>query len=112
MLGISLMAPIVQVLCIDLWMTRLISAPVSAWRLVLVSEAVYLVCRMKRGIIWLVHLYQHYAPDELRRQCLFTPSCSEYMILAVEKYGVVLGVFKGAKRLFRCRGLNGGIDNP
>ena len=59
-----------------------------------------------------VLLYQKYAPETMRRSCLFTPSCSEYMLLAVEKYGVVVGVYKGIRRLLRCHQPNGGVDYP
>lgn len=66
----------------------------------------------KRTIIWLVHFYQKYAPDEIRLKCVFEPSCSEYMVAAVEKYGTVKGVAKGINRLLRCHPPNGGIDEP
>lgn len=43
--------------------------------------------------------------------CRFVPSCSEYTYLAVEKYGVVKGLFLGGKRVLRCNPLSkGGID--
>lgn len=57
-------------------------------------------------------LYQKYAPENMRRSCLFTPSCSEYMLLAIEKYGVIVGVCKGIRRLSRCHHPNGGVDYP
>lgn len=34
--------------------------------------------------------------------CNMYPTCSEYMIIAVEKYGVFKGVFKGVRRVLRC----------
>jgi putative component of membrane protein insertase Oxa1/YidC/SpoIIIJ protein YidD len=41
------------------------------------------------------------------------PTCSEYMILAVEKYGVFCGVKKGVHRLlFTCRGWDYRVDEP
>jgi putative component of membrane protein insertase Oxa1/YidC/SpoIIIJ protein YidD len=70
-----------------------------------------LLC-MKRFLIWLVLLYQKYAPDNIRKQCFFEPSCSEYMKLAIEKYGVIRGVKKGLCRIWRCRWPNGGVDYP
>lgn len=76
------------------------------------ASTVYMRIIAKRAIIWLVHFYQNKAPDEVRLQCVFEPSCSEYMILAVEKYGVIRGVFKGINRLRRCHGPNCGIDYP
>ena len=65
----------------------------------------------KRTVIWLVHLYQNKAPDEVRLRCCMEPSCSVYMILAVEKYGVIRGVWKGIKRLKRC-GIDNCVDYP
>ena len=57
-------------------------------------------------------IYQKYAPEQMRRACLFTPSCSEYMLIAIDKYGIVVGVLKGLKRLSRCHFPNGGVDLP
>jgi putative membrane protein insertion efficiency factor len=68
--------------------------------------------RLKDILIWMVRVYQKYASWELRLSCVFTPSCSEYMILAIEKYGAIKGLFRGLKRLCRCHHPNGGIDNP
>jgi putative membrane protein insertion efficiency factor len=67
---------------------------------------------MKPLLIGLVHLYQHYAPDELRRRCLFKPTCSEYTILALEKYGVLKGIGKCFDRFNRCHGIKYSIDYP
>lgn len=56
--------------------------------------------------------YQKFAPESLRKACLFTPTCSEYMLLAIKKYGFLKGFLKGIKRLFRCHPPNGGVDEP
>ncbi|WP_294630030.1 membrane protein insertion efficiency factor YidD [uncultured Bacteroides sp.] len=67
----------------------------------------------KHLLIGLVKLYQHYAPEEIRRKCLYKPTCSEYAILALEKYGLIKGSYKTYIRLFRmCRGIEYGIDYP
>ena len=66
----------------------------------------------KRAAIWLIHLYQNKAKDETRLKCVFEPSCSEYMIAAIEKYGFFRGTAKGIKRLKRCHPPNGGFDPP
>lgn len=43
--------------------------------------------------------------------CRFVPSCSEYCYQAVDKYGIVKGLFLGFKRVVRCNPLGkGGID--
>lgn len=67
---------------------------------------------MKKLLIGAVRLYQKKAPYYLRSACLFEPTCSEYMILAIQKYGCVKGVYKGIRRLFRCKPPNGGVDYP
>lgn len=66
----------------------------------------------KRMLIWGIHLYQKYAPDHIRESCVFEPSCSEYMLIALGKYGALKGTYKGIKRLCRCHYPNGGIDKP
>lgn len=75
-------------------------------------SAVYFALIAKRALIWCVHLYQNKAPDKVRLRCVFEPSCSEYMLLAVEKYGFLRGVWKGINRLLRCHPPNGGVDYP
>lgn len=43
--------------------------------------------------------------------CRFIPSCSEYTYEAVEKYGVIKGLFLGVKRIIKCNPWSkGGID--
>lgn len=64
-------------------------------------------------VIGMVRLYQHYAPEQIRRRCVFKPTCSEYAILAVRRYGVVLGGIRTFVRLHRrCRGTIYRIDYP
>lgn len=71
-----------------------------------------LLC-LKKAAIGCIKLYQHYAPEQIRRRCLFKPTCSEYAILAIEKYGLIIGLIKAYKRLFkRCKGNIYRIDYP
>lgn len=71
------------------------------------------ICCLKVTVIGCIRLYQHYAPEEIRRRCLFKPTCSEYAILAIEKYGVIRGVYKSYIRVFKkCRGNIYRIDEP
>lgn len=59
----------------------------------------------KKALIGMIHLYQRYAPEDVRRRCLLKPTCSEYAIMVIEKYGVIIGLRKIYIRLFRtCRG--------
>lgn len=72
----------------------------------------YILLTAKRMFINVIKLYQRYAPDSLRNKCRFEPSCSEYMILAIEKYGLIKGIQKGIERLNRCNIDGGGFDFP
>lgn len=75
-------------------------------------EGIWCVFNLKKLLLTLIILYQKYAPEKVRSACLFEPCCSEYMKRAIGKYGVFTGIFKGIKRIFRCRYPNGGIDEP
>ncbi len=44
--------------------------------------------------------------------CKFYPSCSEYMILAIKKYGCIKGIYLGIKRLLRCNPFSKGGYDP
>lgn len=71
-----------------------------------------LILLAKRIVIFIIRLYQKYAPYDIRSNCLFVPNCSEYMILAIQKYGLVRGIRKGIQRYKRCHAPNGGVDYP
>ena len=66
----------------------------------------------KYFLIGAVLMYKAFAPLEMRRQCRFEPTCSTYMIMALRKYGLIIGLIKGICRIVRCRPPNGGIDYP
>jgi putative component of membrane protein insertase Oxa1/YidC/SpoIIIJ protein YidD len=73
---------------------------------------VFAVC-LRKILIGIIRLYQHYAPEEIRRRCLFKPTCSEYTILVLQKYGVIIGLYKAYVRIFKnCRGSIYSIDYP
>ena len=60
-----------------------------------------------------VRCYQACLRPFLPPLCRFHPSCSEYFILAVRKYGPVRGACKGTWRICRCNPFNpGGYDPP
>ena len=44
--------------------------------------------------------------------CRFTPTCSEYMKQAIQKYGVLKGGWLGIKRICRCHPFNPGGYDP
>lgn len=66
-----------------------------------------------RLLIGLVRVYQWTLGLLLAGRCRFYPSCSEYFILAVRKYGAVSGSFRGICRICRCHPFHpGGYDPP
>jgi len=61
--------------------------------------------------ILLVRVYQRTISRVLPPVCRFTPSCSQYMIDAIRKKGILLGLLKGTWRILRCNPLfPGGYD--
>ncbi|WP_233874004.1 membrane protein insertion efficiency factor YidD [Paraburkholderia adhaesiva] len=67
---------------------------------------------MLRASEWVIALYRRLAPSRLRSACRFEPTCSEYALLAIRRYGAIRGWAKALARISRCRPPNGGIDNP
>ena len=66
-----------------------------------------------RLLILLVRGYQIALSPLLGNRCRFHPSCSQYFIDAVRKYGAIRGSVKGLWRLARCHPFNsGGYDPP
>ena len=67
----------------------------------------YLFFNLGHLAIFAIRLYQRFAPIEVRARCGYTPTCSEYTILAIEKYGFFIGLIVGLRRCFRCDGEEG-----
>lgn len=56
---------------------------------------------MKKIFIFFIKLYQ-VTPLHCHTMCRFNPTCSQYMIDAINKYGVIKGIKLGLKRLKKC----------
>jgi putative membrane protein insertion efficiency factor len=64
-------------------------------------------------LIGLVRIYQFTLSPIVGRQCRFYPTCSNYFIGAVQKYGVIRGSWRGVLRICRCHPFHpGGYDPP
>jgi putative membrane protein insertion efficiency factor len=64
-------------------------------------------------LIAAVRVYQWTLSPLVGRYCRFEPTCSNYFIGAVEKYGAVRGACKGVARICRCHPFHpGGYDPP
>lgn len=70
-----------------------------------------IVIKLDKILIWLVKVYQSRARIETRLRCCFQPSCSDYAILAIKKYGAIRGSIKAFRRIKRCSP-PGGVDYP
>ncbi|MFC1608270.1 membrane protein insertion efficiency factor YidD [Candidatus Latescibacterota bacterium] len=67
----------------------------------------------KYVIIRCIRFYQQLISPFLGETCRFHPSCSNYAISAIDKYGFVKGTIKAIWRILRCNPFNkGGIDYP
>lgn len=62
--------------------------------------------------IIMVRFYQVCLSPFFSPCCRFYPSCSEYTITAIRKYGPFKGVFSGLMRLLRCHPLHPGGYDP
>lgn len=66
---------------------------------------------MKGAAIWVLRAYKRFVSPLLPSACRFVPTCSEYAMEAIEKYGVIGGTGRAAWRLLRCNPLcRGGYD--
>ena len=63
-------------------------------------------------MIGLVRGYQYLIRPLLPPTCRFVPGCSEYMVLAVRKYGPIVGGAKGVWRICRCNPFCAGGHDP
>ncbi len=67
---------------------------------------------MKWLLINVIKFYQMLSNYKGYRVCRFYPSCSEYSILAINKYGILKGIFKSLIRLMKCHPLHKGGYDP
>ena len=63
-------------------------------------------------LIALIRLYQTFISPGLPPSCRFAPSCSQYALEAVQRYGALKGVWLGARRLVRCHPWHPGGYDP
>jgi hypothetical protein len=67
---------------------------------------------MKYLLIKFVQVYQVILSPLLHPSCRFYPTCSQYVVEAIEKRGIVVGILKGIWRVLRCHPFGGsGYDS-
>ncbi len=67
---------------------------------------------MKSIAILLIRFYQRFISPLLPASCIYQPTCSNYMLQAIERYGVFKGVWLGVKRIGRCHPFHQGGYDP
>ncbi|GAB4391889.1 MAG: membrane protein insertion efficiency factor YidD [Gammaproteobacteria bacterium] len=61
--------------------------------------------------LWLITLYRWFISPVIGTHCRFYPSCSQYMLLAIKRFGIYHGLILGSKRLAKCHPWHsGGLD--
>jgi putative membrane protein insertion efficiency factor len=67
---------------------------------------------MKQILISLIRLYKYIISPLLPVGCRFTPTCSEYSIDAINKYGTIRGFYLSLRRILRCHPFHAGGYDP
>ncbi|MBP5615698.1 MAG: membrane protein insertion efficiency factor YidD [Alphaproteobacteria bacterium] len=67
---------------------------------------------MRNFLIYLVRLYQKFISPFCHGCCRFQPTCSAYMIEALQKHGVIKGLWLGIRRILRCHPWGGHGHDP
>lgn len=58
--------------------------------------------KLKTYLINSINFYQKYFPFFKKPTCVFYPTCSEYSKEAIEKYGIIKGIWLSFLRILRC----------
>lgn len=67
---------------------------------------------MKTVLIAGIKLYQKYISPMKRTRCPYIPTCSQYGLEAIQKYGAVKGFFLAVWRILRCNPFSKGGYDP
>jgi putative membrane protein insertion efficiency factor len=67
---------------------------------------------VKLILVWLIRAYQLTISPLLPPSCRFTPTCSEYALQAIGKYGALRGAYLTLRRLLKCHPFHAGGYDP
>jgi putative membrane protein insertion efficiency factor len=66
----------------------------------------------KNVLVMMIRFYQKVISPGLPRSCRFWPTCSDYAIEAIQKYGAVRGLLKAGIRVLKCNPFHPGGYDP
>ena len=67
---------------------------------------------MKSFLIFVIKFYRKYISPLKPRTCRFYPTCSEYALQAIKKYGIIKGTGKALFRIIKCNPFHPGGYDP
>ncbi|WP_347491675.1 membrane protein insertion efficiency factor YidD [Desulfoscipio sp. XC116] len=67
---------------------------------------------MRKILIGIIRFYQKYISPLIGPRCRFYPTCSEYAVQALVKYGVWKGTIKAVIRVLKCHPFHPGGYDP
>ncbi len=67
---------------------------------------------IRKVFIFPIRLYQKFLSPLLGAQCRYTPTCSQYAVEAIQKYGVFKGGWLAFKRILSCNPWGGHGHDP
>jgi len=67
---------------------------------------------IKKAFIYIIRLYQKFLSPLLGAQCRYTPTCSQYAVEALQKYGALKGSWLAVKRIVSCNPFGGHGHDP
>lgn len=67
---------------------------------------------MKKIVIMMIQVYRLFLSPLKPPTCRFVPTCSEYALQAIEKYGIVRGGCMAVRRILRCHPFHPGGYDP
>lgn len=67
---------------------------------------------LKTVLIFLIKIYRNLISPVLPQSCRFTPTCSCYMMEAIERYDIFKGTLLGLRRILKCHPFHPGGYDP
>lgn len=67
---------------------------------------------IKKLLLFLINLYRIFISPLFPPSCRFQPTCSQYALTAIERYGTIKGTYLAIKRICRCHPFNDGGYDP